>query len=99
MSGNTKRTLYLRKGHFFAVEKYVEDVRQDGKSGPDLLEWIMRPPDPVKEELRRILFKLMQLRPKITEIGVCTFEMSGKIPDSANVASEPAIPTPPHFFL
>ena len=33
---------------------------------------------------------------KITKIRVCTFEMSGKIPDSANLASEPVILTPPH---
>ena len=40
------------------MEKYIEDVRQEEKDVPDLLESIMRPTDPVKEELRRILFKL-----------------------------------------
>ena len=34
------------------MEKCFEDVRQDEKHVPDLLEAIMRPTDPVKEELR-----------------------------------------------
>ena len=34
---------------FFVIEKYVEDVRQDVKHAPDLLEAIMRPTDPAKE--------------------------------------------------
>ena len=53
MGGDTKRKLYLRKGHLLVIEKYVEDVKQDEKTSPDLLEWIRRPTDPVKEELRR----------------------------------------------
>ena len=40
---DTKRKLYLRKRHFFVIEKYVEDVRHDEKHVPDLLESIMRP--------------------------------------------------------
>ena len=35
------------------MEKYVEDAKQNEKSVPDLLESIMRPTDPVKEELRQ----------------------------------------------
>ena len=42
------------------MEKYFEDVRQDEKHVPDLLESIMRPTDPVKEELRQKLFKITQ---------------------------------------
>ena len=53
---------------------------------PDLLEAIMRPTDPVKEELRQQLFKIIQFGSKIKKIRVCTFQMSGKIPDSTNVA-------------
>ena len=83
MAPGTKRKLYLRKRHFFVIEKYVEDVKQDEKSVPDLLESIIRPTDSVKEELRLILFKMNQFRPKITKIRVCTFQMSGKIPDSS----------------
>ena len=41
---------------------------------------------------------MSQFRPKITKIMVCTFEMSGKIPDSANVATEQVISTPSHTF-
>ena len=55
---------------------------------PDLLEAIMRPTDPVKEELRQKLFKIDQFESKITKIRVCTFQMSGKIPDPTNVAFE-----------
>ena len=55
---------------------------------PDLLVPIMRPTDPVKEELRPTLFKISQFESKIKKIRVCTFQMSGKIPDSANVAFE-----------
>ena len=40
--------------------------------------------------------KMNQFRPEITRVKVWTFEMSGKITDSANVASEPAISTPSH---
>ena len=70
------------------MEKYIEDLRQDEKHVPDLLEAIMRPTDPIKEELRQKLFKIDQFGSKITKIRVCTFQMSGRIPDSANVAFE-----------
>ena len=55
---------------------------------PDLLEAIMRPTDPVKGELRQKLSKINQFVSKITKIRVCTFQMSGKIPDSTNAAFE-----------
>ena len=51
------------------MEKYIEDVRQDEKDVPDLLEAIMRPTDPVKEELRPNLFKLTQFRREISKIS------------------------------
>ena len=70
------------------MEKYNEDARQDEKHVPDLLESIMTPTDPVKEELRQKLFKIDQFGSKIKKIRVCTFQMSGKIPDSTNVAFE-----------
>ena len=70
------------------MEKYNGDVRQDEKHVPDLLESIMRPIDPVKEELQQKLSKIDQFGPKITKIRVCTFQMSGKIQDSTNVAFE-----------
>ena len=38
--------------HCFVIETYVEDVKQDEKHVPDLLESIMRPTCLVKEELR-----------------------------------------------
>ena len=58
---------------------------------PDLLESIIQPPDPVEEELRQKLFKIDQLDSKIQKMRVCTFQMSGKITDSANVAFEAVI--------
>ena len=94
MGGDTKRKLYLRKRHFFVIEKYIEDAKQDEKHVPDLLEAIMKPTDPVKEELRQKLFKITQVGSKIKKIRVCTFQMSGKITDSANAAFEAVILTP-----
>ena len=46
------------------IEKYIEDARQDEKHVPDLLESIMRPTDPVKDELRPNLFSTTQFDPK-----------------------------------
>ena len=37
------------KNLFCFTERYVEDVKQDEKHVPDLLEAIMKPTDPVKE--------------------------------------------------
>ena len=45
---DTKRKLYPRKNMFFVIEKYVEDVKQEEKHVPDLLEAIMRPTCVVK---------------------------------------------------
>ena len=77
-----KRKLTLRKRYFFVIEKYVEDVKQDEKSVPDLLEAIMKAPGLVKEELRRKTTKMMESRPNITKIKVSTVWMSGKSTDS-----------------
>ena len=68
-----KRKLYLRKRHFFLIEKYIEDARQDEKHVPDLLESIIQPKDPVKEELRQKLFKIDQFGSKIKKMRVSTF--------------------------
>ena len=73
------------------MEKCFEDVRQDEKHVPDLLESIMRPTDPVKDELRQKLSKMHQFGSKIKKIRVCSFQMSGKIRDSTNVAFEAVI--------
>ena len=64
--------LTLRKRHFF-MEKDVEDVKQEEKDVPDLLESIMRPTCLVKEALRMILCKMNQFGPEITKIKVATF--------------------------
>ena len=53
-----------KKKHVFLVEKYFEDTRQDEKHVPDLLESIIQPADPVKEELRQKLFKISQISSK-----------------------------------
>ena len=76
------------------MEKYIEDARQDEKHVPDLLEAIIQPPGPAKEELRQKLSKMIQLGSKIKKIRVCTFQMSGKIPDSTNIAFEAPSSTP-----
>ena len=54
------------------MEKYIEDARQEEKDVPDLLEAIMRPTDPVKEELRQNLCKMIQFRPKTQKNKVST---------------------------
>ena len=69
----TKSKLYPRKKHFFVIEKYIEDAKQDQKADPDLVESIMKGSGLVKEELRRILRKMNQIRFKITKIRVSTF--------------------------
>ena len=55
---------------FFLMEKYNEDARQDEKHVPDLLEAIMRPTDPVKDELRPNSFKIDKFRHQIPKIRV-----------------------------
>ena len=50
------------------MKKCFEDARQDEKHVPDVLEAIIQPPGLVKEELRPILFKIIQIRSKITKI-------------------------------
>ena len=50
--------------------KYIEDVRQDEKHVPSLLESIIQPPGLVKEELRPIVFKISQFRLETTKIWV-----------------------------
>ena len=73
MGRDTKRKLTLRKRHFFAIEEYIEDVKQEEKHVPDLLESIMRPTDPVKDELRQKTMKMNQFRHGTTKIKVSTF--------------------------
>ena len=53
-----KKQKTISKGCLFLMEKCFEDVRQDEKHVPDLLESIIQPPDLVKEELRPNLFKI-----------------------------------------
>ena len=55
------------------MEKCIVDAKQEEKDVPDLLEAIMRPTSPVKEELRQNLFKMTQFGPNITKIRVSTF--------------------------
>ena len=67
--GQTKEVVPKRTT-LFVIEIYVEDVKQDEKHVPDLLESIIRPTFFVKEQLRPILFKMDQFRPKRTNILV-----------------------------
>ena len=68
-----KKQKSISKIHFFLNEKCFEDVRQDEKHVPDLLEAITRPTDPVKEELRQKLFEMTQFGSKIKKIKVSKF--------------------------
>ena len=73
MTPDTKRKLYLREIHFFVIEKYIEDAKQDEKHVPDLLEAIIQPPGLVKTELQQKLFKITQIMSKTKKIKVSTF--------------------------
>ena len=70
---HTQKQKTISKIHFFLMEKCFEDLRQDEKHVPDLLESIMRPTDPVKEELRQKLFKIDQFDSKIKKMRVSKF--------------------------
>ena len=53
--------------------KCFEDAGQDEKHVPDLLESMIQPTDPVKDELRQKLFKIDQFGSKIKKMMVSTF--------------------------
>ena len=65
-----KKQKVISKRHVFLIEKCFEDVRQDEKHIPHLLELIIGPTDLVKEELRQKLFKMTQFGSKIKKIMV-----------------------------
>ena len=56
--------LTLRKRHLFVIEKYIEDVKQEEKDVPDLVESIMKGSGLVKEEFWQICSKCVNLEPK-----------------------------------
>ena len=66
-------TVDPKRKTLFCSRKYIGDVKQDEAHVPDLLEAIMRPPDPAKDELRQKLFKIDQFDSKITNFKVSTF--------------------------
>ena len=55
------------------METCFEDARQDEKHVPDLLEAIIQPTDPVKDELRQKLFKIDKFGSKIPKMRVSKF--------------------------
>ena len=65
--------VFGKKRHVFLIETCFEDARQDEKHVPDLLEAIMRPTDPVEEELRQKLFQIDQFESKNTKMRVSKF--------------------------
>ena len=81
--------LTLRKRYVFVIEKHIEDVKQKQKDVPDLVESIMGPTHPAKEELRRTLSQMRQYRPEVIKIRVSTFWMSGKSTDSRRRPTQP----------
>ena len=86
MSGDTENKLTVS-----VHERYIEDAKQGQRLAPHLVESRLRPSGLAKRELRRFWFKMGQFRHQIQKIGVCTFEMSGEILDSDNVAIEALI--------
>ena len=85
---HTETQKTISKGHFFLMEKYFEDLRQDEKHVPDLLESIMKPTDPVTEELWPMLFKITQIISKNTKSGfqLFGFQKSKVIVPEANAS-------------
>ena len=67
-----KKQKTISKRQFLLMQKCFEDARQDEKHVPDLLESIMRPTDPVKEDLRSTSSKWINSDAK-SQIGVSTF--------------------------
>ena len=67
------RKTYQKDIFLTCIETYFEDARQDEKHMPDPLESIMRPTDPVKEELRPILLKMIQFGSKIEKVRAQLF--------------------------
>ena len=74
------------------IEKCFEDVRQDEKHVPDLVEAIIQPTDPVKEELRQKLCKIDKFGSKIKKMRVSTFgfRKSEVFPPEANTTFSPS---------
>ena len=87
-AGTHKRKLTQWKRHFFVIEKYVEDVKQDEKSVPDLVESIIEAPGLVKEELQQKPWKLYNLDPKSLKSGfqLFGFRKSDGFPPEANAS-------------
>ena len=54
----------------FLIDNYFEDVRQDEKHVPALLESIVQSVGFVNGELRPISFKISQVRPEINNMRV-----------------------------
>ena len=87
-----KNKLTLRKCHLVFIEKSIEDVKQDQRTVPDLVESVIKPTDPVKEELRRILCKWNNLGPKSKNSTFYFLDVRriDGVPPEANTASEPS---------
>ena len=78
------------------LAKYVEDVKQDEKSVPDLVESIMKAPGLVKEALRRSLLKMNQFRildPKSTKIWIARFALLKIMDSRQRRPTQPARPS------
>ena len=71
MGTRHKKEVDPKKKTLFVMEKYIEDAKQDERHVPDLLEVIMRSPGLVKEELRRISFKMYNLDTKSLKLHFC----------------------------
>ena len=73
MCRHTEKQKTISKIRFFLMERCFEAARQDEKHVPDLLEAIIPPTDPVKDELRQKLFKIDQFGSNITNMRVSKF--------------------------
>ena len=65
---HTEKQKTISKRHVLLIEKCFEDARQDEKHVPDLLESIIQLTDPVNEELRQKLSKMIQIRQSLGDV-------------------------------
>ena len=92
MCPGTQKQIDPIKNIPFGIEKHIEDVKQDEKHVPELLESVMRPTFFVKEGLRPLWIKISQFGSKIpkSNFQLLGFRKSDGSPLEANNTSEPS---------
>ena len=85
-----KKDVDPKKKILFCYRKKCQGRQPDQQMVLDLVESIIRPTDPAKDELRLILFNIVQFRPYMQEFRLCTSWTSRKCTDSCQRPAQPA---------